>query len=188
MSLQIEGADGNKLDVTSRNMARVLAIAISAMHDAAVSQERAWTVLDFITPTGAGDFFFYLKNTGSRDLIITRLKVQAANTETVTLQRVTGTAAGGTTFTPANRKLGSGRQPDATVETAVDITGLTGAGDLEFVTTLDAVYENEDNDLTSRPIVVPQNQAVALVATTGAIAIDFQIDFMEQVADPAEIL
>jgi hypothetical protein len=180
----IEGAiTGKALDVTSRNMARALSIVLSSQAHNAIIDRRTWTASATVTPTGAADEFFYMKNDNTRhDIIISRLQFNAASAETITLARVTGTAAGGTTLTPVNRTLGSGQVPSATIESGVDITGLTPGANLEIWegTTGDPI------DLTNRPIVLGPTEAVALSATTGAIAVIFLVDFYTQLADPVE--
>lgn len=188
MSLVIEGKDGQKMAVTNRNMARALATKYSIQADATIDLQRAWTVENTQTPTGAGDYFFYLLNGGPRDIVITRLSGFAAAAETVTLQSVTGTAVGGTTVTPANRVVGSTRQPLAGVvaQVGVDITGLSVSNSYEKLHI--PLGGEVQKELLERPLVVRSGQAVALVATTGAVAIEFDVDFMDQVIEPQEVL
>lgn len=184
MDFRLEGGiSGKTMDVNSRNMGRVVAASLSPQAHNALVDTRTWTTSDTQTPTGAADEFFYLLNTSTRlSIVLTRLQFNAASTETITLARVTGTAAGGTTLTPVNRSLGSGRTPPATIESGADITGLTPGATLE-------VFEGtvgDPIDLTNRPIVVRPGEAVALSATTGAIAILFLVDFYTQLIEPAE--
>lgn len=188
MSFVIEGKDGQKMAVTNRNMARALATKYSIQADATIDLQQAWTVEDTQTPTGAGDYFFYLLNGGPRDLVITRINGFAASAETVTLQSVTGTAVGGADFLPANRTVGSNRQPLAGVvaQTGVNITGLTPINDYERLH-IPAGGEQQ-KELIERPLLIRSGSAVALVATTGAIAIQYDVDFMAQVIEVVEVL
>ena len=182
MSLRVEGNNGNVLDVNSRGYGRVISASLSPQALVTIIDERCWTASDTQTPTGAADEFFYLRNDNTRhNLVISRLQFNAASAETVLLARVTGTAAGGTALTPLNRVLNVGASPNATIESGVDITGLTLDAALEMWegTTGDPI------DLSNRPIVIPPNEAVALSAVTGAIAIQFMVDFYRQLVEPA---
>lgn len=188
MSLVIEGKDGQKLAVTNRNMARALATGYSIQADATIDLQRSWSILDTQTPTGAGDVFFYLRNGGNRDLIVTRVDMFGATAETTILESVTGTAVGGTVLPFANRVIGSNRQPQPGVEaqSGVDITGLSTSAEYERLQ--NSLTLRHEKELQLRPLVVRPNFAIALRAVVGAIAIDFAIDFMEQVIEPQEVL
>lgn len=182
--MQIEGAlSGKKLDINNRNMARVIAAALSPQYHNALFDSRTWTASDTQTAAGAADEIFYMRNDNTRhNIVISRLQFNAASAETMTLARVTGTAASGTTLTPVNRTLGSGNAPNATIESGTDITGLTPGATLEIWegTTGDPI------DLTHRPIILPPGEAVALSATSGSIAVFFAVDFYTQLVEPAE--
>lgn len=185
MSLQIEGGlSGKKLDINSRNMARVISAELSPQYHNAITDLRTWTISDTQTPTGAADEFLYIRNDNSRhSLVISRLQFNAASAETVLLAAATGTPAGGTALVPVNRTLGSSNSPIATIQSGVDITGLTLGAALE-------IWEGtagDSIDLAKRPIVIPPNQAVALSAVTGAIAIQFLVDIYTQLVEPAEL-
>jgi hypothetical protein len=188
MSFEILGKSGHKLDVTSRNMARALATTLSPQADATILQTRSWSVVDVQTPTGANDYFFYMSNSSQRDLLLTFLMARAVTAETIQLQHVQGTAVGGTTLAPRNRTLGSGRVPGASVsiQSGVDITGLTPIATYENMA-LPALTDRE-RDLNTRVIRLRPGNAIALLAVTGAIAITYSVNFIEQVIDPVEII
>ena len=82
---------------------------------------------------------------------------------------VSGTVAGGTTLTPTNRNLGSSKIPTATIETGVDLTGLTDEGTVFFEEC--AVVNTRYSLRTSSNIILPQGSAVAFqrVEATGLI-------------------
>lgn len=182
--MRIEGAlTGKALDITNRNMARVLGVYLDPQAHNALFDHRTWTVGDTKTAAGATDEIFYMKNDHTRlSLVISRLTLAAASSETVTLAQVTGTAAGGTTLTPVNRTLTSGFVPTATIQSGTDITGLTPGTTLETFTGTTATYI----DLTRRPIVLLPGAAVALSCTAGSIAVTFALDFYTQLVDPEE--
>jgi hypothetical protein len=187
MGIQIEGISGYKAEVTSRNLVRSLASTLSYPADVALYQQRLWTIADTKTPTGAGDYFFYMLNDGLRDLMITYVALRAASAETISLVSVTGTAAAGTAFTPANRTIGSSRQPstDVTIQTGVDITGLTQAKAFIIAAVSTGIVEL---DLTLQPLILQPGNAIAMVATTGAIALQLNVNFCEQVIDPEVVI
>lgn len=182
--MRIEGAlTGKALDITNRNMARVLGVYLDPQAHNALFDHRTWTVGDTKTAAGATDEIFYMKNDHTRlSLVISRLTLAAATSETVTLAQVTGTAAGGTTLTPVNRTLTSGFTPTATIQSGTDITGLTPGTTLETFTGTTATYI----DLTRRPIVLLPGAAVALSCTAGSIAVTFALDFYVQLVEPEE--
>jgi hypothetical protein len=121
---------------------------------------------DAIDPTGADDYFMYIKNTGTKNLHVTDHRVRSTVAGVVEIHAVTGTASSGTTVTPVNRYVGSSETLGATVETGVDITGLTSAGTI-FLQRLDTVAK--DYHLrTSGHIIIPPGQAIALLWDTAS--------------------
>ena len=184
MNLRIEGGlSGKQLDVTDRNMARVLSTNLSSQADVALHLQRSWTIADTRTGSGAGVFVMYMLNTSTRDVIISRISLDAATSETITLSRVTGTAAGGTAITATNRSLGSAFTQPVTLQGATSITGLTLAGNLEA---LEGTTQ-QNLELDKRPIIVSPNAAVAIAVTTGSIATKIYMDFYQQLVDPTVI-
>jgi hypothetical protein len=125
---------------------------------------------DAIDPTGADDYFFYMKNTGTKNLHITDFRLRSTVAGTVEIRAVSGTASSGTTVTPVNRTIGSTNTITATVETGADITGLTNDGVL-FYHRLDTADEEEHLKISAH-IIIPPGQAVALLwdAATGALS------------------
>lgn len=183
MSFRIEGQSGQILDVNSRGMARVVAAALPPQTHNAFYDQRTWTVSDSKTAAGATDEIFYMRNDHTRlSLVLSRLSLAAANSETVTLAQVTGTAAGGTTLVPVNRTLGANNTPVATIQSGTDITGLTPGSTLETFTGTTVQHF----DLTLRPLILLPGTAIALSATAGSIAVTFSIDFYVQLIEPAE--
>jgi archaellum component FlaG (FlaF/FlaG flagellin family) len=185
MSLQIKGGlTGRIADVTLRNMLRTFAVSTNPHTFVTINDKRSWTVSATQTPTGANDYFFYLSNTGSRDIVMTSFSIQTGTIDRVLIQRVTGTPVGGTTLVPINRFVGSGRIPSTNILSAVDITGLTTAGTFERIVVV--ANDNNNLDLFNKPIVIPNGEAIALLAETGTVALTFQIAFYEQIIDPVE--
>lgn len=75
----------------------------------------------------AGNYVFYLKNDSkTEDIFIQHIEFHSVNSVKWKVWEVTGTAAGGTTITPGNLNLGSGKTADATcMGGGATITGLT---------------------------------------------------------------
>lgn len=127
---------------------------------------------DAIDPVGADDYFVYLKNTGTKNLHITDVRIRSTIAGTVEWHGVSGTASftSGTDITPVNRVLGSSETLTMTAKTDTDTTGLTSGG-LVFYQRLDTA--NEDFHLrTSGHVIMPPGQAMALAwdAATGALS------------------
>lgn len=163
----IKGPDGRAADVDFLN--RLLTFAVSQNEDKNANLDgRYWSVYFQVTPAGANDLFFYLKNTGTKDLVITDVRISSSVVTRLFYHRVTGIAAGGADSQVTSRKLGDSAAPSATIQHGVDITGLTPAGVLFF-------EEADDTGLkalkTTSSIIIPQGQAVAFerVAATGLI-------------------
>lgn len=170
MGEQIESAVGTPhgAEVDSEN--RLHVFSVSVPDDRHINEEGGvWSLYFTNTPTGANDYFFYVKNTGTKDLRISDIRISSSVATAVNINVVTGTQAGGTTITPVNRNLGSSRIPTATIEQGVDITGLTSTGTLFFqeCATADTLYHLS----TSSNIIIPQGTSLALqrVAATGLI-------------------
>ena len=122
-----------------------------------------------------------------RDLIITRIQADAASAETIEAQFVTGTPAGGTDAgAPLSRNAGVGLTFQGVVQGGSDITGLTDSGTFEKL--FPPAAGKDSVDLLDRPIILPAGQAqnigVALLATTGGIAVTTLMDVIVQTYDP----
>lgn len=186
--LQIAGALSNKtLDITQDFMARVLGVVLSPQTHAAYEHSLSYTIETTQTPTAANDYFLAIRNTSDvRDILITRITVDAGTAETIQVQSVTGTFGGTLTpVTPLNRTVGSGIAVNADVQSSSDITGLTDAGTYERLVV--AANSQVTIDLTDRPIILPRNNAapaIALLAETGAIALNAQVDIIVRTFDP----
>lgn len=185
MSLEVKGPTGQVWEITRLGRGKVLSLAQSPQAQNTLVDQLAFTATDAQTPTGAGDYFFYMQNTGTRLIAISRLSVDGGTLDVVSLNAVTGTPASGTTLTPLNRHRVSGKTVDATIQSGVDITGLTSQGSLERLTLI--ADENNDLVFVDRPIILRQNQAVALAADTGTAAINFRVDFWVDLSDPTVV-
>jgi hypothetical protein len=114
-----------------------------------------------VDPTGADDYFFYLKNDGTTNIRITDIRISSTVAGLAELQIVTGTASGGSAITPVGRNLGIPATLVATVESGADITGLTNGGILFFLP-MDTANK-EQHLTTSSRVIIPPGSAVALL-------------------------
>ena len=133
------------------------------------SEGKVWSLDVSVTPTGANDYFFYFKNTGTEDVHISAFRVSSTVATEIAVDVVTGTAVGGTTNVPIARNLGSSKAPTAIIETGVDITGLTKTGRVLFLEC--AVADTAYTEEIISNLILPQGTAVALkrVAATGLV-------------------
>lgn len=165
---QIKGINGDVADVDNEN--RLQVFSVSQNEDKHLNtQDKYWSVHFQVTPTAANDLFFYLKNTGTKDLYITDVRISSTVPTMVYYRQVSGTASAGTAATITPRNLGNPSTPTATIEYSVDFTGLTSGGILFFeeCATADTMYSLK----TSSNIIIPQGQAIAFerIEATGQI-------------------
>jgi hypothetical protein len=142
---------------------------------------KVWSYYFTETPTGAGDYFFYFKNTGEVILAITDIRVMGASADTLTYEHVTGTPSytGVTTITPVDRNLGSSVVPAVTCTSDPDITGLNSEG-VVFFERIDTANKRYKLSTTSN-IFIPQGQAFAIKAATGTALITCVVSVTEVV-------
>lgn len=189
--LQIVGALSNKLlDTTQDYMARVLGLHVGPQVHATYRHSLAFTLETSQTPTGANDYFLAIRNqSDTQDLIITHIAIDAGSAEIVQVVSVTGTFGGSLTpITPLNRVVGGPTALNADIQASSDITGLTDAGTFDRMRI--AASGRSTLDLLERPIILPRNQAapaIALLAETGSIALNVQVDIMVRTFDPPGI-
>ena len=130
-----------------------------------------------VTPAGANDYFFYLRNDGIEDITVTDFRMSATAETRLLIHRVVGTPifAGSNTTTLTSRNLGSSKTPDVTARDDTDITGLTSEGVILFedMSSIDTLFDLR----LSSTIIIPQGQAVAMqrVGATGLITVDVSV-------------
>ena len=161
--------------VTKGGMGVVKAICQTITEHANQHQEESYSAVIAVTPTGAGDCFFYIINNSDIEAVVTSLKLQAGAAENIQVKiRDTGTV-GGThaALVPVNRNAGSGRIADVTCESGVDITGLSGGDVVDELVAGTTMYKWE----WQSGLIIPKNRMVSLYAVTGAIAIKATLGF-----------
>lgn len=165
---QIKGPDGRVADVDEEN--RLTTFAVVQNEDKHANEAgRYWSIYFQVTPTAANDLFFYLKNTGTKNLFVTDVRVSSDAITQLIYRQVSGTAVGGTDSQVTSRKLGDSFSPTAIIQHGVDITGLTPGGVL-FFEEASPVGELQPLKTTSN-IIIPQGQALAFerIEATGLI-------------------
>jgi archaellum component FlaG (FlaF/FlaG flagellin family) len=172
MSIIKDGSGtGNSLRINEENRADVESVNRSIDQHINELYEKVFSLpFDAIDPTGADDYFLYIKNTGTKNLHVEALELRSTVAGTVEIHQVSGTASSGTTLTPVNRTLGSSASITATIETGADITGLSSEGILEYIRCA-AVNTSYRSEITSH-IIMPPGQAMALLwdTSTGALS------------------
>ena len=166
---------GTGQSVTTGGMAINKAICQTITEHSNQHEEESYSAVMSVTPTGAGDCFFYIINDSDIEAVVTSLKLYAAAAETVQVKiRDTGTV-GGThaTLTPVNRHAGSGKIADVTCESGVDITGLSGGDIVDELVAGTVMYRWQ----WQSGLIIPKNRMVSLYAVTGAIAIKATLGF-----------
>lgn len=175
--MKIESGVGNgySVKVDSENRMYVEAITKTSEHMANHKYGKAFSLVFQVTPTGAGDCFFYFKNNDDEDIIIEGLDAYVSATEYFEVRiNNTGTPVGGTDLTPVILNTSSGFSPPITCQYGVDITGLN-AGDIAYryfmVTGSGTKTINFDQD-----IILKKNGVMTLWIQTGTGAVGFNIN------------
>lgn len=132
-------------------------------------QKGAYSVVFDVTPSGAGNCIFYMKNTNDLDMIINTLTLQSQSQEAVELTLGDlGTPVGGTDSIPINRTSGIANTSDCICQYGVDITGLTKGG---VVDKLYCTSGASQSFLWLSDFILPKNTTFAIYAVTGSIRI-----------------
>ena len=130
-----------------------------------------------VTPAGANDYFFYLRNDGTTDITVTDFRMSSTVVTRLLIHRVIGTPvfSGANTTIITSRNLGSSKTPTVVARDDTDITGLTSEGVLFFedMSSVDTLFELK----LSSTIIIPQGQAIAIqrVGATGLLTVDISM-------------
>ena len=178
---------GRTARVNDENRLQTSTITSSLEH--AINHEKglAFNVLFQQTPTyldpsttDSGDVcIFYMKNTSETTIVLEGIDLRLAGTSQTTIIKVigkdSGTPVGGTTITPANLNLGSGKTADGTFLGGDQITGLSGG------TELLKVYIESSNVTLSynfeQDIIVPKNNIITIYSSEVDTEVDAMIIF-----------
>ena len=145
-------------------------------HTNRLNQDAYISYID-LTPTGAGDTFYYLKNTDTRDLIINWYRIwSVAGAEAIDIYKnKDGSPSNTTDIVPVNANFASKKFATVTNHESVDMGGLSGG------TLVDRLRLSGDgNDVVEvypGGLVLPQGSILTAQVLNGAIPIEFTISF-----------
>lgn len=123
---EVEGSDG-RLNVSSRSDTR-------AYYNSRDEKETYSIPYEHINAS-PGEFSVYVKNTSSKEMVLSRGSINSIEPCKLRLWLVEGDAIGGTEVTPTNLNGGSSNPANATVRQASEgdsITGITTKGQLDI--------------------------------------------------------
>ena len=114
----------------------------------------------------AGNYVQYLKNTStSKNLFVDDIYAGSLNDSVIKIWEVTGTAAAGTTISPANMNLSSGLSAEAVVMGGGStITGLTT---VKQVGTMRVEAADDNHKEFNGALILGPNKAIAIEYDTG---------------------
>ena len=164
---------GYSLKINEENRADVEAVTRPSDQHINQRYQKVFSLpFDGIDPVGADDYFFYINNTGAKNLFITDIRVKSTVAGTVEVHHVSGTPSytAAADVTPVNRTIGSAATITATIKTDTDTTGLTNEGVL-FYLNCDTAEEMQ-HLRTSAKIIIPPGQSMALLwdTSTGVLS------------------
>ena len=180
MSEQILDGEGTGVKAGVDSQHRLKTFSVTEVEDKTVNRDgRQWSLYYSVTPVGANDIFFYLKNTGSTPIAITDIRSICSAPETLIYEWVSGTPVyvGSTDVVPTPKNGGSSKEASITCKFDTNITSLTEEGVLYFdrLDTANKMYKLS----TSSNIIIPQGSAFALKATTGGNTITGVVSIVE---------
>jgi hypothetical protein len=171
-----DACTNRSMGVDEEGFGKVASTVRPLQHHANAVFLNAYSALISVTPTGAGDCFFYIKNDDVLNLVIRSITLYGASAESVQVKLGDTGTVGGThaALVPVSRNAGSGKVADATCESGVDITGLSGGSIVDLVQFTNSWMKVRwDSSL-----IVPKNTLLSLYAVTGAVAINANLSFL----------
>ena len=171
-----DGTTGNIAEVKN-NKLLVSGIVCSWEHFANHANGLGFNMVFSTTPTGAGDYFFYMKNQ-NKDVSLSVegmwIKMEADDYIQVELND-TGSPIGGNTIVPVNANTSTGNQALGIFQAGNDITGLNGGNafhKIYYKNSKESVYHNFNMD-----IILGSNGIFTLSIGTGTVPIEGVIVF-----------
>lgn len=166
----IKNADGTAAEVDGKH--RLTTFATSQSENKNINSDGgAFSIHFVVTPLAADDYFFCLKNNGTKNINFTKIRISSSVPTSIIMDHTAGIPVfvGETAADVTNRKLGDSTPLIADVFFDTDITGLASQGVLMFeeCAVADTLYTSK---ITS-DIIIPQGQTVAIRrgAATGTI-------------------
>lgn len=131
------------------------------------------------TPTGAADYFGYVENKGSEDLVVLVKSIFTTAAERVTIESTTpGVPAGPTTVAIFAKRLGDANLPitQAIVQTGVDLNSAAGLITTGAVTVLEHQTPANTLGIIREKFTLAPGRALQFLAATGTTAIRVNLD------------
>lgn len=160
---------GYALKIDSDNRARVRSTVVPIDQHVNMLDGQSYACVVSVTPAGAGNCFFYLKNTSEQEMHVNNLRLHATGAaEGIQIKlKDSGTAAGGSTVTPVNKNTAVNYTATCTCEYGTNITGLSG-GSIVDILYVAADAETAKFDWMS-DLLVARNDLISCYAITGSI-------------------
>lgn len=163
--MRIQGPDGTVANIDAAGRLYTLSTSLNVDQFLVTGGRTLSMVVPTVTPVGANDYFFYIKNNGTTNIAVGQISFMAAAPTTVWVDQVSGTPVyvtnGGAGSDPdvVNLRLGNPTQPIATIKYDTDITGIVQEGPLFFERC--AVADTRYFLQTISGISIPTGQALA---------------------------
>lgn len=173
MGFSIEDGTGSGEQAEVKNHKLLVSgIVSSPEHYANHNIGLGFNVIVTATPTGTGDYFFYMKNLNQDvALNIEGIWIKMESDDYIQIElNDNGTPIGGTDITPVNANTSSGQQALGTFLNSNDITGLNGGDVLHRIhhaTSKGSIYHNFNMD-----IVLGTNGVLTLSIGAGAVPVE----------------
>lgn len=171
---------GYSMGVNSDRRAEVSSVEESLYAYINRSKEYAFMYYSDVTPQQASSVFCYMANTSIMNLILVEMRCWTGGTaEAFDIYfNPVGTPSGGTTVTPVNTNLGSGKTATSTFLEGAHITGLSGGVLFDRLR-----FPGDSADWKAfwpGQIVVPPGAKMSIQALVGAIPIEISMSFFYQ--------
>lgn len=140
---------------------------------------RLYTGAFSATPTGAADYFGYIENKGSEDVVILVRSIFTTASELVTVEStVPGTPAAPTSITMVNKRLGDASLPVTlvAVQSGVDLNSAAGLITVGAVPVLLHQAPANTPVLVNAKFILAPGRALQFLAATGTTAIRINLD------------
>jgi len=181
--IQIEDATGFGYRAKVNNQNRLLVQAETITKDQDINERsgKVWSIpFENLSPTGANDYIFYIKNTGDALIEISDFRISSETAATqLVIVGASGTASGGTDVTPVSRTVGSSAAASVVAQIGSDITGLSSTGTIFYMQC--STVGQEYRLSTSSKILIPKGKAVGIYAETATASLTGVVSIYEDI-------
>lgn len=169
--MRIQGRKGDIAEVDPVGRLFTLSTALTVDQFLLSAGRVASMTMESVTPVGADDYIFYLKNIGTLNVAIGHISFMASAPTTIWIDYVSGDPiyVSATPIETTNRRLGNPTTPSVISNYDTDIQGLTQEGRL-FFERIDTADKRFFLDTVSG-ISIPTGQALAMRSSNAAAAV-----------------